>query len=306
MADRLRPTTALSAHQRDGIRLSPQGEAFLATLDERAWKLLDEHDLRWDGVLGNGEYSVTMMCTMRVDGRRVVLKLDPEINRLANQCRVQKVWARQGVAPHISYEEAGVCIMDWVPAGYSTWRSDKATRNIRTTTAALETAWHAPGLVDDLRPGKFWWVFRICRARLSEMAAERGDEAVSLPLTDESFDRAQLMIDELRTLQPAGVCHGDPTVANILRENSGKIWLIDPLPSADPLICGLAHWSCRARTGHSAENILRRALTRVDTSVSEDEIRGWLAFHTIAPVTSLLVRGEDIPAEMLKNLEPLR
>lgn len=263
---------------------------------------LERHNLRWYGDRGSGELSHTLMCVRVEDGARVVVKFDDDHSRLAEQVLVLRRWHEMGFAPEVAAFEPGLCVLERVAAVPLHWAVGSGVALVEMVAHVLSESWDVRDVSVSSAP--FWWVFDVCAGRLRDFSGRRPDLPSGL-FDPELFDRARCLLFELRQGQVTGLCHGDPVPGNVLGDGRGRVWLIDPLAHYDSLLCNVVHWASRVDGGLNSSLIAVRACAEIGVVFDRLELEGWLAFHAISPLVARVVRGENVPLELLRLLAPL-
>ena len=287
------PTLCTPAQQRY-LSATQDGRRFLSGLPARVEGLCQDLGLKLLGPAGGGATSVAL-AVGAADGRRLVLKLDPDEQRASAAAIALHRWSLAGVAPPVLASGGGWCLMEWVEGETLQRPLGDVGRAASCAVQALSVAW-AVKLPQSALTDRFAWVLP-----LSEVRLQRARHPAFPPSLAR---RAQELLPALLSYGPAGACHGDPVGGNIIVGPSGAK-LIDPVPHLGPLEALVAHWSVRARDGRDSPSLAEFMRVQAGLALDAEQVRVWSALHALTFAAYLLSQGRGVSEELVALVSPL-
>lgn len=267
-------------------------EGWLDGLPARLATLRDRWGLELDGVIPRGSMSVVLRCRT-ADGRRAVLKVAPDLERLAGETAALRHWAGVRVPQVLEADtEVGALLLEEVEPGTPLAASGHLPEPAEL--AALLAGLHRHGSPAAPFPPlstRIAYLFESWRG-------PRGrDPALAELVRPELLDRGRQLAQRLdQDARSRVLLHGDLTPVNVLEggEERGLV-CIDPAPCVgDPAFDAVDLVLWQARTSRSISE-RTHALGRA-TGLRPQRLLSWCAaFAAMAAMDVAQASGPDRP-----------
>jgi streptomycin 6-kinase len=250
--------------------------AFLAELPALAAKWQRRLDLRDGRVMPGGVLSAALLCRRRRDDSPVVLKLSsPAAGNAQAEAAALKLW--NGVAaPALLFEaeQGRVMLLQAILPGRSVEPGEERAdaRRAGNLLRALHRA--APRGIPDASE-ELRWRFDRAHEKLEGPSYARG------LITHEDIDGAHRAALGLHECRPETVlCHGDFINKNLLVDERGGWWAIDPRPCVGDPCLDAAFWALAHRPGIAVQD--RCALIAEAAGLGGERVWRWARVFAVS------------------------
>jgi streptomycin 6-kinase len=256
--------------------------AFLASLPQLATRWQRHFGLECARFLDGGALSAALACSRAVDRRPVVLKLSaPSAHSAGAEAAALTAWRGIGACALLAAsDDASALVLNAIEPGTAAHPSNDDEQDARTAAELLARLNTAPDASPPTVPDaalELRWRFDRARRWITEGHA-------MAPVSHRELDAAAHAATTLHATGPRTLCHGDFLDKNILLDNDGRWWAIDPMPCIGDSCLDAGFWALHHRPGSN----VRGRSTRIAHAAGLDPDRVWRWAHAFAASEAVL------------------